>query len=119
MSPRAARSPCPRAMTSPPSMAAWPLSRSMTPSCEAAGHSSAESVQLQNVVRRADQRPLALDLGQPAQQELPEATRLLNLSNHGFDDRFARRVDRRTRLRVRSEERRVGKECRSRWSPYH
>ena len=22
-------------------------------------------------------------------------------------------------LRVRSEERRVGKECRSRWSPYH
>src|SRR3989454_6632485 len=24
-----------------------------------------------------------------------------------------------TRLRMRSEERRVGKECRSRWSPYH
>src|SRR2546422_11317610 len=24
-----------------------------------------------------------------------------------------------TRTRVRSEERRVGKECRSRWSPYH
>ena len=23
------------------------------------------------------------------------------------------------RLKVRSEERRVGKECRSRWSPYH
>ena len=23
------------------------------------------------------------------------------------------------RVRVRSEERRVGKECRSRWSPYH
>src|SRR2546429_2379776 len=26
---------------------------------------------------------------------------------------------RRIRLRTRSEERRVGKECRSRWSPYH
>src|SRR2546422_10578170 len=25
----------------------------------------------------------------------------------------------RDRVRVRSEERRVGKECRSRWSPYH
>ena len=25
----------------------------------------------------------------------------------------------RDRLRSRSEERRVGKECRSRWSPYH
>ena len=24
-----------------------------------------------------------------------------------------------SRRRVRSEERRVGKECRSRWSPYH
>ena len=24
-----------------------------------------------------------------------------------------------TRLQLRSEERRVGKECRSRWSPYH
>ena len=24
-----------------------------------------------------------------------------------------------TETRVRSEERRVGKECRSRWSPYH
>src|SRR5256885_10000199 len=28
-------------------------------------------------------------------------------------------VVRRSRSRMRSEERRVGKECRSRWSPYH
>ena len=28
-------------------------------------------------------------------------------------------VEARTRLMERSEERRVGKECRSRWSPYH
>src|SRR2546430_17181031 len=27
--------------------------------------------------------------------------------------------DPKTRARMRSEERRVGKECRSRWSPYH
>src|SRR2546422_6610061 len=32
--------------------------------------------------------------------------------------RLARRADT-TPTRVRSEERRVGKECRSRWSPYH
>ena len=31
-----------------------------------------------------------------------------------FTTRFARVAD-----QVRSEERRVGKECRSRWSPYH
>src|SRR3989449_3984026 len=29
------------------------------------------------------------------------------------------RVEQRSILNVRSEERRVGKECRSRWSPYH
>ena len=28
-------------------------------------------------------------------------------------------ADSNPRLRLRSEERRVGKECRSRWSPYH
>ena len=32
---------------------------------------------------------------------------------------FARRVYSGARRAVRSEERRVGKECRSRWSPYH
>src|SRR3712207_9151386 len=32
---------------------------------------------------------------------------------------FAYAVDGTGRFRVRSEERRVGKECRSRWSPYH
>src|SRR5215216_7781140 len=33
--------------------------------------------------------------------------------------RDGRRGGRRARRRRRSEERRVGKECRSRWSPYH
>ena len=30
-----------------------------------------------------------------------------------------RQCDRKGRVGIRSEERRVGKECRSRWSPYH
>jgi len=41
---------------------------------------------------------------------------------HGGQDFRARGADRRYALEVpflRSEERRVGKECRSRWSPYH
>src|SRR2546430_7653048 len=44
----------------------------------------------------------------------------------GFQDHFRAdlvRAQRRGRvggkIRIRSEERRVGKECRSRWSPYH
>src|SRR2546430_7471498 len=35
------------------------------------------------------------------------------------DDRAATNGARRTGRKERSEERRVGKECRSRWSPYH
>ena len=34
-------------------------------------------------------------------------------------DRFGRRVPLLVGVALRSEERRVGKECRSRWSPYH
>ena len=42
----------------------------------------------------------------------------------GFDDYLAKPIDKEELNRVltkylRSEERRVGKECRSRWSPYH
>src|SRR3989441_6416153 len=44
---------------------------------------------------------------------------------HGFDERLAFRSDLEVEDakieggQARSEERRVGKECRSRWSPYH
>src|SRR2546422_912527 len=34
-------------------------------------------------------------------------------------ERFLREIEIAARLQHRSEERRVGKECRSRWSPYH
>src|SRR2546425_11124464 len=37
----------------------------------------------------------------------------------GVLERFRREAQLAARLRHRSEERRVGKECRSRWSPYH
>ena len=39
----------------------------------------------------------------------------LNIESHGF----AVAVHNRSTDKMRSEERRVGKECRSRWSPYH
>src|SRR3712207_4104039 len=42
----------------------------------------------------------------------------INPGNVGSDDRF-RQVIEKCQETGRSEERRVGKECRSRWSPYH
>ena len=33
--------------------------------------------------------------------------------------KIAEEIDEHTTEKLRSEERRVGKECRSRWSPYH
>ena len=41
-----------------------------------------------------------------------------NLVKKGYIQRMRSQEDRRVVL-IRSEERRVGKECRSRWSPYH
>ena len=42
------------------------------------------------------------------------------LNSTGFEARgFADGASFREALETRSEERRVGKECRSRWSPYH
>ena len=51
------------------------------------------------------------------------AGRLVAMRDHG-KTAFAHLMDRTGRLQLyaradRSEERRVGKECRSRWSPYH
>src|SRR6266446_3521927 len=41
------------------------------------------------------------------------------LREFGAQDRAGNRIDALIEIAVRSEERRVGKECRSRWSPYH
>src|SRR5512134_1024309 len=62
--------------------------------------SSIASVQLQNVVGRAHERPFTLHLLKPTQQKLSEASRLLDLPNHRFDDRLARRIHGRASLRV-------------------
>ena len=49
---------------------------------------------------------------------------VINRQAGALMDRFAERIyiddsPRQTTTDLRSEERRVGKECRSRWSPYH
>src|SRR5688572_18421060 len=62
--------------------------------------SSAETIQLQNIVCRAHERPFPLHLLEPTQQELAEASRLLDLTNHRFDNRFAGGVDGCAGLRV-------------------
>ena len=46
----------------------------------------------------------------------PETTSLLNTITH---PRIQAETSRQFAQQLRSEERRVGKECRSRWSPYH
>src|SRR6266498_167275 len=48
-----------------------------------------------------------------------EAGREVLLLDRDGGDTARERPGERSRLRLRSEERRVGKECRSRWSPYH
>src|SRR2546429_3773387 len=71
---------------------------------------------------RASPTPLALRPGQA-----PQHTQELSLDVSSFDlprslqEDFTARVSssRAANSTLRSEERRVGKECRSRWSPYH
>src|SRR5439155_24324887 len=62
--------------------------------------SQTEAIELENVVRRAHQRPFTLHLLESTQQELPETTSLLDLADHWFDDALARGIDRRAGLRV-------------------
>src|SRR5256886_15145023 len=58
-----------------------------------------------NVIVRVGARPVFVDVG---------------LDSRNIDlDQAEAAITARTRAILRSEERRVGKECRSRWSPYH
>src|SRR5438105_3013702 len=95
--PRAARPPCRRTMpgvravmaTTPDSLGSGAANlRSAS-----AFRSAIESIQLQNVVGGAHERPFPLHFREPAEQELPEAAGLLDLAKHRLDDRFARCVD--------------------------
>src|SRR3712207_7745403 len=55
-----------------------------------------------------DAEPIAVDLERAAPLALAITEAISNAFKHAFDPGQGR-----------SEERRVGKECRSRWSPYH
>ena len=50
----------------------------------------------------------ACKINEVKEEQLPE-----------LDDEFAKDISEFDTIDDRSEERRVGKECRSRWSPYH
>src|ERR1022692_4482755 len=53
----------------------------------------AEPMQLQNVVGKADQRPLALDFSQAAQEKLAKPASLFDLAEDRLHDGFPCRVD--------------------------
>ena len=64
-----------------------------------------------------DHALLLVNLGSPASTEVADVRRYLNqflMDPYVIDLPWPVR-----RFKIRSEERRVGKECRSRWSPYH
>ena len=51
-------------------------------------------MQLQNVVGKTDQRPLALNFNQAAQEELAKPAGLFDLAEDRLDDGFPCRIDR-------------------------
>jgi len=71
----------------------WALRSAFRLPLSARSRASAASPQgrpeLQDIVRGADQRPFAPHLSQPAQQELQEATSLLDLPEHQLHDGLA------------------------------
>ncbi len=91
--PHAAR---PQCLSCLRAMAAW-FAR---PESDSTLLSQAEPIELENVVRCANQLPFALHLLESTQQELPEATGLLDLPDHRFDDPLARGIDCRASLGV-------------------
>ena len=72
---------------------------------------------LDQIVARADGNALALQLANSARDAVTEFREWI-----GCQEKFRKKITK-ALLTVtrgdRSEERRVGKECRSRWSPYH
>ncbi len=50
-------------------------------------------MKLQDVVGKTDERPLALDFGQAAQEELAKPVILFNLADDRLHDGFAYRID--------------------------
>src|SRR5512145_3406521 len=54
---------------------------------------AARPIQLEQVVRQADQHPLGGHVSDSAEGKAPEAAELLDLPEDGFDDRLAQRVE--------------------------
>src|SRR3989442_14717770 len=82
----------------------------------------------QNLVlaEKASERRNPRDRKRPREEGLrrcrnlgPERAHLAHVLLAGERVNHAARAEEEQRLEERSEERRVGKECRSRWSPYH
>ena len=67
------------------------------------------------------QQPIvALDhSSKPKKARPPRNNLLLSLKKNDLELNFYSSLDPEIMNKLRSEERRVGKECRSRWSPYH
>ena len=77
----AARPPCLSRLTAVPGLVPCPIG----PEGRTAASSPAQSIQLENVVRGAHQRPLPLHLLEAPQQKLPKASGLFDLAEHRFD----------------------------------
>src|SRR3712207_2006633 len=84
---------------------------------------SAASEQVRAIVEAAEQSAAAIerDAEQQAQRIRAEAEREAEQTDQEAVERSREHVSRvqEQATLMRSEERRVGKECRSRWSPYH
>ena len=78
-------------------------------------------------VRNREEQRLRNAINEDSEQAITDAKygfisgalRETYVDNHEDTARTTRVIDSIVTHRVRSEERRVGKECRSRWSPYH
>ena len=71
------------------------------------------SLDLDNKQKRIEE--LEADMESPGFWDNPDKSQNAMKELKGLKDAFERYNE----LETRSEERRVGKECRSRWSPYH
>src|SRR5580765_8619119 len=96
--PRAARSSRRRAL--PLGTPDWLPARVASQVKPRVSRSGIASIQLQNVVCRTHERPFALYLLKAPQQELAEASGLLDLAKHRFDEGLAHGIHRRPDLAV-------------------
>src|SRR5260221_12161771 len=87
------------------------LSRAVEEKAESLGLSS-------RIVFSGEERPLRDDIERLLYRIAQEALEQVQHHTNARKLRFALNYGR-DEAQVRSEERRVGKECRSRWSPYH